>query len=66
MVRDAELMVVVDAEQRSDRASGAIVARSATAIEADWLIDVAADRMREMQRLRLERRGRARRGASSA
>ena len=48
VVRDAELMVVVDAEQRSDRASGAIVARSVTAIEPDWLIDVAADRMREL------------------
>ena len=48
VVRDAELMVVVDAEQRSDRASGAIVARSATAIETDWLIDVAADRLREV------------------
>ena len=47
VVRDAELMVVVDAEQRTDRASGAIVARSVTAIETDWLIDVAADRMRE-------------------
>jgi ATP-dependent helicase HrpB len=42
-------MVVVDVEQRSDRASGAIVARSATAIEADWLIDVAADRIREVR-----------------
>jgi ATP-dependent helicase HrpB len=49
VVRDAELMVVVDAEQRSDRASGAIVARSVTAIEPDWLIDVAADRMREVK-----------------
>jgi ATP-dependent helicase HrpB len=49
VVRDAELMVVVDAEQRTDRASGAIVARSVTAIEADWLIDVAADRMREVK-----------------
>ena len=48
VVRDAELMVVVDAEQRSDRAGGAIVARSATAIETDWLIDVAADRLREV------------------
>ena len=48
VVRDAELMVVVDAEQRSDRASGAIVARSVTAIETDWLIDVAADRLREV------------------
>jgi ATP-dependent helicase HrpB len=47
VVRDADLMVVTDAEQRSDRAGGAIVARSVTAIEADWLIDVAADRMRE-------------------
>ena len=49
VVRDAELMVVVDAEQRSDRSGGAIVARSVTAIEADWLIDVAAERMRELK-----------------
>jgi ATP-dependent helicase HrpB len=42
-------MVVVDAEQRTDRSAGAIVARSVTAIEADWLIDVAADRMREVK-----------------
>ena len=62
VVRDADLMVVVDAEQRSDRASGAIVARSVTAIEADWLIDVAADRIREVRRVRVERDGRARRG----
>jgi ATP-dependent RNA helicase HrpB len=47
VVRDAELMVVVDAEQRSDLRSGAIVARSASAIEVDWLIDIAADRLRE-------------------
>jgi ATP-dependent helicase HrpB len=47
VVRDAELMVVVDAEQRSDQRAGAIVARSVTAIEADWLIDIAADRMSE-------------------
>lgn len=47
VVRDAELMVVVDAEQRSDSRAGAIVARSVSAIEPDWLIDVAADRMRE-------------------
>jgi ATP-dependent helicase HrpB len=47
VVRDFELMVVVDAEQRADVRGGAIVARSASAIEADWLIDVAADRMRE-------------------
>jgi ATP-dependent helicase HrpB len=40
-------MVVVDAEQRADLRGGAIVARSVTAIEADWLIDVAAERMRE-------------------
>ena len=49
VVRDAELVVVVDAEQRSDRAAGAIVARSVTAIEPDWLIDVAADRLREVK-----------------
>jgi ATP-dependent RNA helicase HrpB len=47
VVRGAELMVVVDAEQRSDVRAGAIVARSVTAIETDWLIDVAADRLRE-------------------
>jgi ATP-dependent helicase HrpB len=50
VVRDAELMVAVEAEQRSDgkRADGgAVIVRSATAIEADWLIDIATDRMRE-------------------
>jgi ATP-dependent helicase HrpB len=50
VVRDVELMVAVEAEQRSDgkRADGgAVTVRSATAIEADWLIDIAADRMRE-------------------
>ena len=47
MVRDADSVVAVDAEERSDRASGAIVARSASAIEADWLIDLCADRIRE-------------------
>jgi ATP-dependent helicase HrpB len=49
VVRDAELMVVVDAEQRKDIRGGAIVARAVSAIEADWLIDVAADRMREVK-----------------
>lgn len=47
VVREAELMVVVDAEQRSDARGGAIVARSVSAIEPDWLIDVAAERLRE-------------------
>jgi ATP-dependent helicase HrpB len=50
VVRDAELMVAVEAELRSDgkRADGgAVTVRSATAIEADWLIDIAAERMRE-------------------
>ena len=47
VVRDAELLVVVDAEQRSDTRAGAIVARSVTAIETDWLIDVGAERLRE-------------------
>ncbi len=69
VVRDFELMVVVDAEQRADTRAvmpaarpganaprgpmgndarpGGIVARSATAIEVDWLIDVAADRIQE-------------------
>jgi ATP-dependent helicase HrpB len=47
VVRDYELMVVVDAEQRADVRGGAIVARSATAVEPDCLIDVAAERMRE-------------------
>jgi ATP-dependent helicase HrpB len=47
VVRDAELMVVVDAEQRSDLRAGAIVARSASAIEVEWLIDIAADRLRD-------------------
>jgi ATP-dependent helicase HrpB len=52
VVREAELMVAVDSEQRSDgkRADGgAVTVRSASAIEADWLIDIAADRMRETQ-----------------
>lgn len=48
VVRDADLMVVVDVEQRTDRAGGAIVARTVSAIEADWLIDVAAERLREV------------------
>lgn len=47
VVRDGELMVVVDAEQRSDQRGGAIVARSASRIEVEWLIDVAAERLRE-------------------
>ncbi|MDB4965857.1 MAG: ATP-dependent helicase HrpB [Myxococcales bacterium] len=47
VVRDAQLMVIVDVEQRSDQRAGAVVARSVTAIEADWLIDIAAERMRD-------------------
>jgi ATP-dependent helicase HrpB len=47
VVRDADLVVVVDAEQRAEVRGGAVVARSVTAIEPDWLIDVAAERLQE-------------------
>lgn len=47
IVREAELMVVVEAEQRIDGQAGAVIARSVSAIEADWLIEVAAERLEE-------------------
>ena len=56
VVRDAMLLVVVDVEERGVQggapASTRPKVRAASAIEADWLIDVAPDALRETRELR--------------
>jgi ATP-dependent helicase HrpB len=48
VVKDAELMVAVDAEERSAQGKGGVVTvRSASAIEPEWLLDLHAERLRE-------------------
>jgi ATP-dependent helicase HrpB len=48
VVRDAELMVAVDAEERGEKGRvGQVTVRSACAISADWLLDDHPDRLRE-------------------
>ncbi len=49
VVHDAELMVAVDVEQRAGR--GGAVARVASAVEPEWLLDVPGDRVREEDRV---------------
>jgi ATP-dependent helicase HrpB len=49
-VRNAPLVVVVDADERraeSGTRAGGVVVRSASAIEADWLIDIVPDDLRD-------------------
>ncbi len=56
VVRDAELLVVVDVEERGVQggapASTRPRVRAASGIEAEWLIDVAPDSLRETRELR--------------
>lgn len=48
VVSEAPLVVVVDAEERRSGASAPrLVARAASAIEPDWLLDLAPDALRE-------------------
>lgn len=48
VVRDAELMVAIDAEERGQLGrGGAVTVRSASRIEPEWLLDLFAERMRE-------------------
>jgi ATP-dependent helicase HrpB len=48
VVRDAELMVAYDVEERQEQgARAAATVRGASRIEADWLLDLFADRLRE-------------------
>jgi ATP-dependent helicase HrpB len=50
-VREAPLMVAVDAEERRDAGRSRAVVRLASAIEADWLLDLQADYLREETQL---------------
>lgn len=50
-VREAELMVAVDAEERRDAGRSRAVVRLASAIEADWLLDLQPDFLREETQL---------------
>jgi ATP-dependent helicase HrpB len=43
VVRDAEWMVALDAEERTTGARGGVVVRLASAIEPDWLLDLFAE-----------------------
>jgi ATP-dependent helicase HrpB len=47
VVRDAEWMVALEAEERSQGARGGVVVRVASAIEPDWLIDLFPDEIVE-------------------
>jgi hypothetical protein len=47
VVRDAQLMVAVDVEERRTGASRKAIARAASAIEPEWLIDLFPDALRE-------------------
>ena len=46
-VREAPLMVAVDAEERRDGGRSRALVRLASAIEADWLLDLFPERLRE-------------------
>jgi ATP-dependent helicase HrpB len=50
-VREAPLMVAVDAEERRDGGRARAVVRLASAIEADWLLDLQPDYLREETQL---------------
>jgi ATP-dependent helicase HrpB len=48
VVKNAELMVALDAEERGDQGKSAVVTvRSASAVEPEWLLDLYADRLAE-------------------
>ncbi len=49
VVRDAEWMVALDAEERSQGARGGVVVRLACAIEPEWLLDLFPERVVEEQ-----------------
>jgi ATP-dependent helicase HrpB len=46
VVRDAPLVIAVDAEERADRS---VLVRMVSAIEPEWLFDLAADRVSEVR-----------------
>jgi ATP-dependent helicase HrpB len=46
-VREAELLVAVDAEERRTGGRARVVVRIASAIQAEWLLDLHADALRE-------------------
>jgi ATP-dependent helicase HrpB len=50
-VREAPLMVAVDAEERRDAGRARAVVRLASAIEPDWLLDLQPDSLREETQL---------------
>lgn len=50
VVHDAQWMVVVEAEE----ARGAVMARAASAIEPDWLLDLYSERVREVRTVRFD------------
>lgn len=50
-VREAELMVAVDAEERRDAGRTRAMVRLASAIEVDWLLDLQPDFLREETQL---------------
>jgi len=50
-VREAPLMVAVDAEERREAGRTRAVVRLASAIEADWLLDLQTDYLREETQL---------------
>jgi ATP-dependent helicase HrpB len=49
VVRDAEWMVALDAEERTQGARGGVVVRLASAIEPEWLLELFPDQVVERQ-----------------
>jgi ATP-dependent helicase HrpB len=48
VVKEAELMVALDAEERGEQGrAGQVTVRSASRVEAEWLLDLHADRLTE-------------------
>jgi ATP-dependent helicase HrpB len=56
VVRDAEWMVALDAEERSQGARGGVLVRLASGIEPEWLIDLFPDDVEERREVRWDAR----------
>jgi ATP-dependent helicase HrpB len=54
VVREASLMVAVDAEERRGQKGPTVVVRVASAIEPEWLLEVAPDALTETDALRFD------------
>ena len=57
VVRDAELMVVVEAEERRERGAAQTLVHTASAIEPEWLLDLYPEWLRDVDEPRFEPKG---------